>query len=185
MKKIITLLLSLSLLTALTACGGTSDNSSDTGENAGETTANTSSEETDKITSTTYEVKLSNGLTVTIGGNAEDFVNAAGEPLEYTEATSCIHEGYDKVYTFDGYSVTTSPDASGNQYVSNLTLLSDVVLFDNGLSIGSGAAELDALFGTEYEEQFGVRTYTLDAVTVAVIVDGDIVTSISVNSNLN
>ncbi len=185
MKKIITLLLSLSLLTSLTACGGTSDSGNDTDEAAGETTADNVSDINDKNTGTTYEISLSNGLTVIIGGNAEDFVNAAGEALEYSEAPSCIHDGYDKVYIFDGYSVTTSPDANGNQYVANLTLTSDVVLFDNGLSIGSGAAELDELFGTEYEEQFGIRTYTLDAATVAVIVDGDIVTSISVSSTLN
>lgn len=189
MKKIITLLLSLALFTSLTACGGTSDNSNDTNDSTDETTIDTASDtkndEESKNTATTYEINLSNGLTVIIGGDADAFVSVAGEPLNYTEATSCIHEGYDKVYTFDGYNVTTSPDANGNQYVADLTLLSDAVIFDNGLSIGSGAAELDALFGTEYEELYGVRTYTLDAAKISVIVDADIVTSLSVSSTLN
>lgn len=185
MKKIITLLLSLALVASLTACGGTSDNSNDTVGGTDETTADTKSSEENKNTATTYEINLSNGLTVVIGGDADTFVSTAGEVLNYAEATSCIHEGYDKVYTFDGYSVTTSPDANGNQYVSDLTLLSDAVIFDNGLSIGSGAAELDALFGTEYEELYGVRTYTLDGAKISVIVDADIVTSLSVSSTIN
>ena len=189
MKKIITLLLSLNLLIFLASCAGTSDNSNDTGNSTNETTVDTSSDTTSpediENTNTTYEITLNNGLTVVIGGDADAFVSAAGEPIDYMEAMSCIHEGYDKVYTFDGYSVTTSPDANGNQYVSDLTLLSDAVVFDNGLSIGSGAAELDELFGTEYEEQFGVRSYMLDGAKVSVIVDADIVTSISVSSILN
>ncbi len=192
MKKFITLLLSLGLFLTLAACTDTPDSGEDTKSNENETTldvtddttadSDTTAENPPAQSGDTYEISLSNGLTVNIGGDAAAFISEAGEPIDYMEAPSCVNEGYDKVYVFDGYSISTSPDESGNEYISELSLLSDTVLFGNGLSIGSGAAELDTLFGTNYTEEFGIRTYTLSAVRVSAIVDSDVVIGLTLTS---
>ena len=190
MKKFIKLFLSLSLFLTLAACTDTPDNGEDTKTDdttldvTDDTTADedTTAENTPSKSGDTYEIVLSNGLTVCIGGNAEEFISKAGEPIDYMEAPSCVNEGYDKVYVFDGYSISTSPDADRNEYISELSLLSDTVLIGNGLSIGSGAAELDTLFGTNYTEEFGIRTYTISAVRVSAIVESDVVIGLTLTS---
>ncbi len=192
MKKFITLLLSLGLFFTLTACNDTTDNGDVTKDSTSETTldaANDTAVNEDTTASgttvqsgNTYDILLSNGLTVSIGGNAAAFIREAGEPIDYMEAPSCVNEGYDKVYVFDGYSISTSPDADGNEYISELSLLSDTVLIGTGLSIGSNAAELDTQFGTNYTEEFGIRTYTLSAVRVSAIVEADFIISLTLTS---
>ncbi|MBQ2765569.1 MAG: hypothetical protein IJF48_01100 [Clostridia bacterium] len=185
MKKLIILLLSLTLIISLAACnetdGGndtTKDTSSETTEAPTDTTVNppetTVPDTTASEVSLTYTLVFETGMTVTIGGPSEDFIASAGEPMDYMEAPSCIHEGYDKVYFYDWYSITTSPNANGEQYISEFSMLSDAVaLKDSGLTVGSSAQAVEAVFGTDYDEQFGIRVYELDGATVSIqFVDG-------------
>ncbi len=190
MKKLLTLILALALIVTLSACNGADDENGPTQGTSGES-VNDSEEITDDTTQSdtiadntvdTYTLTLDNGVTVTIGGPADEFIALAGEPLDYMEAPSCIHEGFDKVYTFDGYSVTTSPSADGEQYIAEISLISDAVALENGLMIGSDSAVVEVAFGTNFEEQFGVRKYILAGAAVSIIFDGDIVTGITISS---
>lgn len=182
MKKLLILLLALSIGVSLIACGddGTSDGS-DTTPSISDTTNDTEPDDTAKA-NTGYTVSLGN-ITVTVGGDADALIASLGEPLDYMEAPSCIHEGYDKVYIFDGYSISTSPAADGTQYVSELALTTDAVMLDGTLMIGSSVSDVEAKFGTDYTEDFGIRTYALDGATVSVMLDGDTVVGITVSAN--
>ncbi len=191
MKKILILLLSASLALTFAACTADTKPADDTDtlENAEITNEIT---DTAEATDTTpakadtngeiYTITLDNGTVISVGSYSEEAVSSLGTPIDIMEAPSCIHEGTDKVYTFDGFSITTSPDAEGGQYIAEFTLLSDLAALENGLTIGSPAEELSDMFGETYEEQFGVRTYTLDTVTVSVLVDGDTVSGITVSA---
>lgn len=195
MKNLLILLLTLSLALVLAACGETAQgNVTDSGTNGSgddapvsvDTTDSTESSDTSDTTApekvTIYAVKLDNGTVIELGGEADALIASLGDPVDYMEAPSCIHTGYDKVYTYDGYSINTSPAADGTQYIAELALLSDVVAFEDGLMIGGTAADVEAQFGTEFDEQFGVRTYKLDGVTVSITLDGDTVTGITLSS---
>lgn len=133
-----------------------------------------------------YECKLDNGVNITLGSNADEavksLIDALGEALDFMEAPSCVHPGNDKVYTFEGFTVTTSPDANGDEYVAELSFLSDSVGFDNGIMIGSSESDVTASFGSEFEESFGVRKYSLDGATLTIIFSDDAVSAMSVSA---
>ncbi len=188
MKKILSLIIAALVLLSLAACSngasgqgeGTDDStnlqgSPDSGENP----------DTDNITeenNDTYELKLDNGVTVVIGGSADEAVTALGEYIDYMEAPSCVHPGFDKVYTYDGFTLTTSPDAKGNEFVFSIVLTSDVVGLDNGLMIGSSLSDVEAAFGSDYEESFGIYSYSLTGVTVSATIDGETVSGLTFSS---
>ncbi len=182
MKKILLILLALTLGAALAACVQTPDtpDTDDTTPPVSDTADTT--EPSPDASGDTYTVSLS-GTAVTIGGDADALIATLGEPLDYMEAPSCIHEGYDKVYVYDGYSISTSPRADGTQYVSELSLTSDVVAIDGTLMIGCDVSAIEAKFGTDYTEEFGIRSYALDGATASVMLDSDVVIGITIAAN--
>ncbi len=183
MRKLTLLLLALALGVSLIACGEPSD-AADTLDTdptvASDTSDSADTEPTAQDTAYTFSL---GGTTVTVGGDADALIASLGDPIDYMEAPSCVHEGYDKVYVYDGYSVTTSPSANGVQYVAEVTLTTDAVAINGSLMIGSGISDVEAEFGTSYTEEFGIRTYALKGATASVIVDGDVVVGITVAAN--
>ena len=208
MKKSNTLIISALLVSsALISCGGTTANA-ETGDttNGADTTASdvadtttagdetTSAPETTAAQETTspdtsapsdtsvYICELDNGFTVTIGapvGTTIDDITAKLGQRDYMEAVSCVHPGYDKVYTFDGFTVSTSPAADGTEYITELTLISDEVSLANGVMIGSPKDDVNSAFGDNFEEKFGVRNYDLSGVKLSIIFTDDLVSSLS------
>lgn len=196
MKRFLVLLLALALVFGLVACDtqdgttpgdDTTDGTNDTTDTAKkddstEPSDNTTEPPVSDVVYTTYTVKLDNGLSIEVGGDAS-WVSAE-DAIDYMEAPNCIYEGFDKVYTFDGYSINTSPDKNGGEYITELAILSDMVAFESGLTIGSDLSAVDAEFGDNFTEQFGVRTYKLGEITTVVILDGSgIVTGITLSAN--
>lgn len=191
MKNILTLLLSAALVLTFASCSNQKGEVNDI--NAVVTdpveTVETEATVTDETEPTVelpdikvYSITLDNGTVISVGSYSDESVTSLGTPIDTMEAPSCIHEGFDRVYTFDGFSITTSPDKNGGQYLAEFTLLSDLVAFESGLAVGSPTAMLADTFGDTYEEQFGVRTYKLDGANVSVLVDGDIVSGITVSA---
>lgn len=188
MKNILTLLLSAAFVLTFASCGNQKGEVNDTDAVVTDPveTAETVTDETEPTVELpdikVYSITLDNGTVISVGAYSEESVTSLGTPIDTMEAPSCIHEGFDRVYTFDGFSITTSPDENGGQYLAEFSLLSDLVAFENGLTVGSPTAMLADAFGDTYEEQFGVRTYKLDGVNVSVLVDGDIVSGITVSA---
>lgn len=120
-----------------------------------------------------YSCVFDDGTIIELGGAAEAVLGALGAPLNVAEAPSCIHEGTDRIYSFNGYSVTTSPDGKGTDRVHEVALTSDAVLLENGISIGSPLDAVTAAFGTDYSEQFGVLQYEKENVKISVVLDSD------------
>ena len=172
MKKLLALLLAASIAVTLAACGGESASTGDGSKSGTEASA-----------AAEHPITLDNGKTITINGDADAAIAALGAHIDLMEAPSCVHDGSDKVYTYDGYTVTTSPAADGSQYVAELSLTSDVVALDSGLYIGCTLAEAKKVFGEEGTESFGVVKYELDGMTVSIIADGDTVTGITFASS--
>ncbi len=200
MKKTLSLILIAALAAALVSCGVDSGTSSDTASETGgadtQTPIVTDTQPTDDTTPTTeavtdapvpstpavdgYTCVFDNGISLKLGAPAADALAALGDYSDMMEAPSCVHEGFDRVYTYAGlYTVLTSPDAQGNEYVAEISLLSDLVALDvNGayLMIGSAEADIKAAFGEPAEDAFGVQKYNLDGANVTVTVDGGAVT---------
>lgn len=180
MKKLLAILLAAAVITAsLTACGEGAASGADT-------TAGTEDPAADGVTAAqTHAVTLDNGNTVVINDDADAVLGKLGAHLDLMEAPSCVHEGTDRVYTYDGYTVTTSPRADGTQYVAELSLTSDVVALDNGIYLGCTLAEVKKAFGDDFTESFGVLKYELPGVVISVVADGDTVTGLTFSSAAN
>ena len=171
MKKLLSLLVTALLVgAALTSCGG-----SESGDDSGKSGISDTK-------AAVYTVTLDSGAVIKIGDDADPVISALGTHLDLMEAPSCVHEGTDRVYMYDGYTVTTSPRADGSQYVAEITLTSDVVALDNGVYIGCSVDELTAAFGDDYKDSFGVYTYTLEGATVSAVIDGDAVSALTISS---
>ncbi len=171
-KTFLILVLALCLVFAV-SCG---DNGNEGDEN--NTTVadkgDPSSENNQNITTDLTVCEFANGKKVTLGKRMPDL----GDYLNYAEATSCIHPGMDKIYTFDGFTVTTSPDANGNDLVSEVALLSDAAVLKNGIKIGCDKSAVTSVYGDGYTEDFGVMRYESNGTVISAVLDeNSVVTS--------
>lgn len=201
---IIALLASVSCQSEADTPETTETTSADTVETTAETTAETAAETTAETTATnapdvsssasdalplnddgSYNCKLDNGVTIVIGSDAETAIatltDTVGEYVDYMEAPSCVHDGSDKVYTYDGFMVSSSPAADGSEFITDVTFTSDAVGLDNGIMIGSSGDDVTAAFGENFEEQFGVRKYVSGDITLTITLSDNIVTSMSIS----
>lgn len=78
-------------------------------------------------------------------------VNADGmdETTAYMEAASCYFDGLDKVFTYDGYEITTYPKEDGD-YIQDINISSDTIKTDKGIGVGSTLAEVEKAYGSDY-----------------------------------
>lgn len=191
MKKILLLLLLTAVVGVFCACGDGADvttetpdttlNATDSGDY---TPTQTKPVETEPLTQNSgYTVEFEDGKTFAVGAVIADVEAIYGEWMYYAEAPSCIHPGMDKIYTFDGFDITTSPDADGHDCVYEIAITSDAVAVVGGLTIGASRDTMESVLGTEYTEQFGVVRYVFDEVSVSVILDGDFITSLVITAN--
>ena len=197
MKKTLALLLLAALTASMLSCGNdsttpdTTDSVSGTPDTAvteaaviGDETAAVTEVQTEAPAQNTpavdgYTCVFDNGISIKLGSPAADALAVLGDYSDMMEAPSCVHEGFDRVYTYAGlYTVLTSPDASGAEYIAEISLLSDLVALDVSgtyLMIGSAESDIKAAFGDPAEDAFGVQKYNLDGANLTVTVDGGVV----------
>ena len=197
MKKTLALLLLAALTASMLSCGNdsttpdTTDSVSGTPDTAvteaavnGDETAAVTEAQTEAPAQNTpavdgYTCVFDNGISIKLGSPAADALAVLGDYSDMMEAPSCVHEGFDRVYTYAGlYTVLTSPDASGAEYIAEISLLSDLVALDVSgtyLMIGSAESDIKAAFGDPAEDAFGVQKYNLDGANLTVTVDSGVV----------
>ena len=178
----------LAVMTLASCSGGTGDAKetravTDAGTEAVEVTeANGAVEVTEAKVSNefraTYEVAFEDGTKIVLGEDAEKVIASLGEYSDLMEAPSCVHPGFDRVYTFNGYTVTTSPDADGKEYAAQVALTNDASVLANGITIGSSKDNAVKAFGDSFTEKFGQMVYEDGGIRITVNTDGDAVSGI-------
>lgn len=185
-RKILSLI--LAALTIALLCGCTSEQDADKGTSAPETTAaqqaDTSAADVDTTVNDTetddsMTVTFRDGTAIPLGAVADDVIPNLGEPMDRLEAPSCVHPGNDVVYTYNGYTVTTQPDADGKNIVASVEVTSDAVALENGVTVNSTVADAKAAFGEEFTEAFGQITYERGDFRIDITGDGETVTALS------
>lgn len=198
MKRIILIALILSLVFCV-ACTKTGNDEPDTDTPSNETTVidedRTNDENSEDLTETGenkdntkvtepdgYAVVLADGKTIVLGAAADEVIASLGEYSDMFEAPSCVHEGSDKVYTYQGFSVTSSPDENGDEYIAEAAIESADCKLGNGITIGSSIDDMAQAYGADYTDSFGFVTYELDGATASFVTDNGVITGITFTS---
>lgn len=88
-------------------------------------------------------------LTLTPGDKFNAEAGSLSETTAYMEAASCYYDGLDKVFTYDGYEVTTFPKADGD-YIQDINISSETLKTDKGIGVGSSLADVESAYGNDY-----------------------------------
>ena len=166
MKKIFALILALTMVLALAACGG---------ETAPETTAPAANApgKTD-ASSWKYTVR---GVDILMNAEAAPILEALGEPVSYTEEASCAFTGLDKTYNYGGFFLNTYPIGDAD-YIYGVCLMDDSSTTPEGIYIGATQAEVEAAYGADGFN--GSNAYILKGTTstLTIILSDGVVSSI-------
>lgn len=161
MKKIIAMLLAATMMLCFAAC--------DTPETP-ETPAGT--EPVQDSFTFTYK-----GTKIALHAPADQVIAALGEPLEYSESTSCAFDGLDKSYKYGSFYLETYP-IGDKDYVYGWWFVDDLVETDEGICIGSSKAAVDAAYGAENFNGTNAYTVKKGSGMLTIILEKDVVSSV-------
>lgn len=176
MKKLLLVTLVLGLLLALAACGTSTAPQDTVGSNT--PSATTPSAPTEDGFAFDYK-----GTNITLHAPAAAIVSALGEPVKYTESTSCAFEGLDKSYYYGSFYLETYPK-NGEDFVYGWWFADDSVTTQEGIYIGATQADVEKAYGTDGYN--GTNAYTIKKAdgTLTIILDNGTVNSIQYAINV-
>ncbi len=88
-------------------------------------------------------------LTLTPGEKFDAQADSLAETTAYMEAASCYYDGLDKVFTYEGYEVTTFPKEDGD-YIQDINISSESIRTDKEIGVGSTLADVEEAYGKDY-----------------------------------
>ena len=184
MKKLICLILALTFVFALAACGDESTQPAGDSTTAANNAQPEDNAASDAPAEETAAVAEGEAYTFTYGGtkiamNAEaaPILEALGEPKSYTEEESCAFEGLDKTYYFGSFYLQTYPEAD-TDYIYCLWLVDDSVETEEGIYIGATQAQVEAAYGAEWFNGKNAYVVKTGDCTLTIILDSGVVNSI-------
>ncbi len=124
------------------------------------------------------------GTEITLHAPAAAIVAALGEPVKYTESTSCAFEGLDKSYYYGSFYLETYP--KGDQdFVYGWWFADDGVSTPEGVYIGAAQADVEKAYGTDCYNGTNAYVVKKPAGTLTVIIKDGVVSSIQYAINLD
>jgi hypothetical protein len=139
MKKFAAILLALTMVLALCACGGTSENPVDPG------TTNPPADNVGKTTPSGYTFTY-NGYQFGVDIIASDVIATLGEPKDKYTSESCAFGGEDTVYYYNSIQVSTNNEF-GYERIYSIYLEDDLVSTEEGICVGSSAEDVKNAYG--------------------------------------
>ncbi len=166
MKKLISLVLALTLALTLAACSG----------DPAETTPPAASTPVGGSTEPGFTFQVGD-TEIVMHAPAAPVLEALGEPKSYTEEASCAFDGLDKTYFFGSFYLTTYP-VGDEDFIYGLWLVDDTLSTPEGVYIGASEAEVEAAYGADGYNGNTAYIMTEGQSTLTIIMDGDSVSSI-------
>lgn len=177
MRKLLAILLALTMLLCFTACDGGGE-AQETTEAPVETThaPEETIEETEapSVSEAGFCFTL-NGVVLTPGTTYD--ASALPEPASVYQVPSCAIEGTDNVYSFDTVEVTAFNDGT-KEIIYAIAILDPNLCTDEGLYLGDSADKVLELYGEEYQENGTAMVYTKGNTKLTVIVQNGYVVDI-------
>ncbi len=135
MKKIISILMLTVFL--ITGCAG----------NAASSQNDTTSAEDTQNNECFYVI---NDAKIVPGTDFSEALGILGDPVKYTEAASCYYEGMDKIFSYEGFEITTYP-VKEKDFVQDINISSDKYKTTEGITVGSTLKDVTDAYGEDYE----------------------------------
>ena len=178
MKKILILLLALTMVFALAACGDdtTDPTNPTTGNNEQKPTNGNDPTEGGNTAADEYSFNYK-GTVITLHADFAPILAVLGEPVSYTESASCAFEGLDKTYYYGSLYIDTYPDGDKDR-VYDFWFADDSLTTAEGIYIGSTQADVEAAYGTAGYNGANAYIMTKGTGTLTIILDNGVVTSI-------
>jgi hypothetical protein len=99
------------------------------------------------------------GKTYYLREDSSALIEALGSDYEYSEMVSCVYDGKDKTFTYDGISVGTVP-VDGEDVIEVITLTSDKYTTLRGAKVGDSTDSVKELYGEGWFDD-GYLTYSI------------------------
>ena len=182
MKKLIAMILALTMVLCLTACGGEEEVADQT-IGGSVTEATKGAEETEAPTEGEAEVVPGGAVFAftfegvdIIPGEAFD-ASKLPEAASLYEVPSCAIEGTDQVYNYDIVEVTAYDDGTG-PVIYSIYLVDVDTTTEEGLYLGDDLARVEELYGTDYISDGTQITYTKGETMLILLMENDCVISV-------
>jgi hypothetical protein len=210
-RRVACCLLAIMMTTALaftlvSCAGGSTTTATTTGESQSQSNATTAAPSATSVSSATsgettaastaIPAMSPGDLAVTINSKsygmldeAKPLTEALGEPVRYSEAPSCLYEGFDKTYEYADltlYTITTQ----GVDRIDGVDLTSDKWQTSRGIKVGSSQTDVFKAYGAPFSED-GDLVYITDesmggtSPRITFVMDGETVSAISIYSGSN
>lgn len=120
------------------------------------------------------------GVSVTMGDEAEPFVENAGKPKKKTAKKSCAFKGLDRTRTYPGFILYTySESKKGEEYINGISFLADSeCTTKEGVGIGSSLDQVTDAYGDAKPTGSGVYIFKKGKTKLMIQVADDTVKNI-------
>jgi len=118
------------------------------------------------------------GVTIYMDQDIDIVLEQLGEPLGVFEAPSCAFDGIDRIFSFPGVQIHTYPEGELD-FVHTISIRDDSVTTMGGIYLGSSWEDVLAAYGNDYEQEFGMVTFTRGQTTLSFFIEDDMVTGIT------
>lgn len=98
------------------------------------------------------------GATFALRSDVAPLLAALGEDYEYSEAISCVFEGFDKTYDYSDVAIYTNPDGK-TDLINEIIVYAERYPTAKGVTVGSSRADVVAAYGEPHIDDNGVYTY--------------------------
>lgn len=89
--------------------------------------------------------------TLKLGHTTSQMEKVLGEDYEMSSEPSCLFDGEDRIYEYEGITVYTHPSGKKN-IVEEIYITSDDYETKRGIKVGSSFSDVAAAYGTKYEK---------------------------------
>jgi len=117
------------------------------------------------------------GTLIEMDQRMDHLLQQLGEPLGIFEAPSCAFDGIDRIFGFPGIEIRTYPDGDLDR-VHTINIMDDSVTTMRGIRLGNSWADVVAAYGSGYEQDITMFTFTIDRTTLSFFLEGDMVIGI-------
>lgn len=125
-----------------------------------------------------WKIFSSQGVTIAPGDEMERVLRDLGDPNSTYESPSCLFEGNDLVYSYDGFELNAAV-IDGKEMCVAVFLTDESVQTPEGIAIGSSLTDMLEAFGEPDKEEVGQYTWLDDDSELVIVVIDDSVSSIS------